>query len=413
MKAIFLFLIPLWALAQQTSEIRISDEKQTAATPRLVTDANQNPVLSWTEKTGEEAKFYYAVSTDGGRTFGKKIQVTAPTDISVHAEGMPKVAFKADGTVIATFERKFPTEDAPRASNLYYVLSRDNGRTWTSPQFLHADTTAGKGHSFCDLTRLADGEIAAAWLDVKTHEKSGGRTVKFAKTQPGGGFGKEVLVDKKACECCRTKVFAAPDGDIHVLYRDLSGDNIRDISRAVSTDGGRTFTDPATIHADEWQINGCPHTGPSVAQAGDKLYAAWFTGKDSKEGVKVCEMPSGKVVHHINRTAARHPQLAALSDGTLALVWDESFKIGEEYFQRIGLWVRQPNGTEKTTYLTPADVRSTYPVLVPVDNGFLIAYEQIVQPNTPTKISFQTWRKPAKLQTPQQSETPADGKGTR
>lgn len=145
----------------------LSNPALNGATPRFTTDHRGNPVLSWAEKEGDKNFFFFAVSTDGGRSFGSKIQVNAPSDFSVHAEGMPKVAFKADGTIYATFERRRPTKDAPRAGDLLYSISKDGGKNWTKPAFVHSDTTPGKGHSFSDIARLPNGELGIVWLDEK------------------------------------------------------------------------------------------------------------------------------------------------------------------------------------------------------------------------------------------------------
>ena len=359
-------------------EIRLSNPQFVGATPRLTTDHRNNPVLSWTEKGESKGHFYFSVSENGGRTFGPKVRVNTPAVFSSHAEGMPKVAFKRDGTVLAVFEVSKPTADAPRASDLLYVISTNGGQTWTEPKTVHRDVTPGKGHSFSNVSRLPNGEIGIAWLDEKAPDKEG-RTVKFAQTVAGGGFGKEVLVDDNACQCCRTNVFVDNQNRIHVTYRDLLADGARDISHAVSADGGRTFTSPKVVYNDGWKINACPHTGPDVAQMGNDLFVTWFSGGD-KPGIKLARLGGSQLAASMVSERTKHPQMATVN-GQLVWVWDESMELkntaGESQFiQRIGLRKLVAGKITPATYITPTGVNASYPVVLATKKGLLVAYEQ-------------------------------------
>lgn len=360
-------------------EIRLSNPQFVGVTPRLTTDHRNRPVLSWTEKEGNKPTFYFSVSEDDGQSFGPKIRVKTPPVFSSHAEGMPKVAFKKDGTVLAAFEVSKPTEDAPRASDLLYVTSADGGQTWSEPKTVHRDTTPGKGHSFSNMNRLPNGEIGIAWLDEKSPNKEG-RTVKFSQTVAGGGFGKEVLVDDNACQCCRTNVFVDNQNRIHIAYRDLLDDGARDISQAVSTDGGRTFTTPKVVYPDGWKINACPHTGPDVAQVGKDMFVTWFSGGEKTPGIKLARVGSSQLVAGMVSDRTKHPQLAT-ANGQLIWVWDESMEIkkpGEEsrFIQRIGMRKIVNGKAMSVTYLTPTDINAAFPVILTTKKGLLVAYEQ-------------------------------------
>ncbi|RRB04544.1 sialidase family protein [Larkinella rosea] len=391
--SILIAAILLFGFAERPAkEIRLSNPQFVGATPRLTTDHRNNPVLSWTEKEGEKVHFYFAVSEDGGRTFGEKNRVNSPAVFSTHAEGMPKVAFKKDGTILATFEVSRPTAEAPRAGDLLFVTSTDGGQTWTEPKAVHRDVTAGKGHSFSNLNRLPNGEIGIAWLDEKAASKEG-RTVKFTQTLAGGGFGKEVLVDDNACQCCRTNVFVDTKNQVHIAYRDLLDDGARDISHAVSADGGRTFTSPKVVFNDQWKVNACPHTGPDVAQVGNDLFVTWFSGGEKTPGIKLAKLGSTQLVSGIISERTKHPQVASVN-GQLVWVWDESMELknaaGESRFiSRIGMR-KIVNGTASPiTYLTPTDVNAVFPVLLATKKGLLVAYEQ--QKNQQNSVIVSRW----------------------
>ncbi|MCU0338834.1 MAG: glycoside hydrolase [Spirosomaceae bacterium] len=377
MKHLLVFLPALfWGFMPQNNAQPISNPNLTGTTPRLSTDHRGNPVLSWAEKDGDKSYFFFAVSTDDGQTFGPKVKVNAPTDFSVHAEGMPKVAFKADGTIVATFERRRPTKEAPRAGDLLYSFSKDNGNTWSQPAFVHRDATAGKGHSFSDIARLPNGELGIVWLDEKMGDYEG-RSVKFVQTLPQGGFSNEVVVDSNACQCCRTVLFIDNKNHLHVTYRDLAADNIRDMAHAVSTNGGKTFSNPRSVYPDGWQVAACPHTGPSMAQVGNDLFVSWFSGTSAQHqsGVRVAQMGGDSLFTHHLTIRAKHPQLLSYREN-LVVVWDESMEKEGRFFTKIGLRVLDKKGKIlSTSYLTPDFENATYPVLLATKQGLLLAYE--------------------------------------
>ena len=207
MKSLLITLLLFGLIAAKSvNEIPVSNPQFAGAVPRFTTDATGSPLLSWVEKISEkEAAFYFAISPDG-QTFGEKIRVKAPATISAHAEGMPKVAVKADGTLLAVFEVPNPTPESRFAGDLLYTMSTDNGKSWAEPVPVHHNVKPGTSHSFSDITRLPNGEIGVVFLDEKLPGREG-RPVVFAQTTKGKGFGTAVLVDDNACQCCRTNVF--------------------------------------------------------------------------------------------------------------------------------------------------------------------------------------------------------------
>ena len=382
-------------VVKTSNEIRLSAPDAVGSTPRFTTNEAGNPVLSWVEKNGETARFYYAVSTDGHNdgpepTFGPKISVPVPGNVSVHAEGMPKLAFKADGTTVALFEVPRPTAASRFAGDLLCVTSADGGKTWTEPKPVHRNTTPGSSHSFGDLTRLPNGEIGIVWLDEKLPGREG-RPVKFVETRPGGGFGPEVLVDDNACQCCRTNVFVDDKNRIHLTYRDLidktgTEPGARDISHVVSVgtpESGmaRVFSKPQVVVTDNWRIDACPHTGPALAQVGDDVFATWFSGPENNIGLRLARLGDVEPVVLIRSERARHPQVVSVNN-QLVWLWDESVKkekpTGDEppYAQKIALRVLNGAADAPAAYLTPETTNASYPVGTAAKNGLLVAYEQ-------------------------------------
>ncbi|MEZ0487765.1 sialidase family protein [Fibrella aquatica] len=391
-----LLLVGLTLLEKPVRETTISNPTHAGATPRFTTDQHGNPVLTWAEKTGDKAAtFFFAISTDGGETFGQKMRIPVPANLSTHAEGMPKLAVKGNGTLIALFEVSKPTAESPFAGNLYTMTSVNGGQSWTDPKPVHRDVTPGKSHSFGDLTRLPNGEIGLVWIDEKLPGQEG-RSIKFVQSQPQGGFGPEVLVDSNACQCCRTNVFVDSKNQIHLTYRDMiptakGTPAARDFSRATSTDGGKTFTKPQVIFADDWRIAACPHAGSSVAQVGDALYTSWFSGKEGNEGLRLAKDGQADLAAVVLSSRSKHPQVLAYQN-QLVWLWDEAVRLPNQaadepmpkFTQRIAL---RSSPTAVTTYLTAEAVSATYPAAIATPKGLLVAFEQTTGTQKPVIVT--------------------------
>lgn len=353
----------------------LSDPAHTAASPRFFKDRSGNTLLSWTEKNTRTnaITLFFAGSSDGGRTFTEKRKVVSSPALNTFAEMMPKLAYRADGSLVAVYVERQQMPDQKRAMKLLYSLSSDDGRHWSAPRMVHQDTTTGRVRGFFDLIGLADGQVAAVWLNDKpgrAHERS----MNFAKTLKDHTFGEEKILDESVCDCCRTNLLVDDKGQLHVFFRE-NMDNVRDIHHLISADNGGRFTDAGVVYQDDWHVNGCPHTGPSSAQVGSVVLTTWFTGKSGSEGVKVADT-QGRLWASLEGSHVKHPQLAAAGEVAL-LTWEEtSEQPADTPLTRVGyqfLRAGKPLGSPQ--YLNTAGV-ATYPVATGLSDGqFVIAYE--------------------------------------
>lgn len=307
-----------------------------AVGPYFTKDNQGRPVLCWTEKSPQDSLYSlkYAIYNTETNQFNDAVSVAGSEGSSTAPESMSKVAFKSDGTIVAIFNKPFKDAKSRFASAIYYTLSSDDGHSWTSPQFIHSETSTHYGRSFFSIATLADGEVGAIWLDGRFGDAEKGSALFFSRTENGEGFGENTCLDKNTCECCRTAMLTDPKGGIHIAYRGIQfpfgqlGKQVRDMVYSFSTDNGASFTPARAIGNDNWQIEGCPHTGPTLAHVEDGVSALWFTGAgipglyfstlkdDHQEFSKKNEIsPSGK-----------HPQMVAFKDEAIAIVWDEAVK---------------------------------------------------------------------------------------
>jgi len=141
--------------------------------PYLTQDNKGNAVLCWTEQDGKDSlyRLKYAVYDEREDKFTAPVTIPGSAGCSISAESMGKVAFKADGTVMAVYSKRFLSEKNPYAGAIYYSFSADGGKNWSDQQFLHADTSHAYGRSFFDITALKNGELAAVWLDGRFGKK--------------------------------------------------------------------------------------------------------------------------------------------------------------------------------------------------------------------------------------------------
>jgi hypothetical protein len=147
---------------------------------------------------------------------------------------------------------------------------------------------------------------------------------------------------------------------------------------AVSRDGGMTFSKPARISDDNWVINGCPHTGPSMTETSTGLAFAWFTGGKNKGCYFSASKDNGSTFSPRDAISQNgsHPQLTHLSNDTVVVAWDEGVQIGDRYFRKIGIQKRNLQRTgANTIFITPDSATAAYPVIATVDSsGALVAY---------------------------------------
>lgn len=384
-----------------------------ATAPYFTKDNNGNAVLCWTERDGQDSlyRLKYAVFDAEKKRFNTAITVPASAGCSNSAESMGKMAFKADGTVLAVFSRRFPAEQNPYAGAIYYSLSGNAGKSWSPARFLHSDTAHTYGRSFFDLATLKDGELGAIWLDGRYGKSIKGSALFFARTEKGKGFATDSCLDKGTCECCRTDILTDDAGKIFLAYRSitmpsaLAAKQVRDMVYKVSADNGQTFTAARTISNDNWEIEGCPHSGPTLAADKNGLQVVWFTaggGAGLYHGLaKTPETGFGR--RTLLTASGRHPQLVALSQGKAAMVCEEPLsaepvhKMNHSHGSmkmshppagaaKIILTLLKNGSLEKTVAVTDGKEADNHAVLVPVQDQLLLAW--VREEKSATKLCY-------------------------
>lgn len=346
--------------------------------PYLTKDNNGNLVLSWLRLINDtSAVFCYAKSGDGGKTFSQQVVIPPSSNVHPHSENIPKVIFKPSGEIIALWGVKNPDPRNKYSGLVYYTQSFDEGKTWNAAQPLVKDT-AGYDQRYFDVALLPDGEAGIIWLDNRKNSEIEGSALYFGSTSGKAGFTNEKMITRSCCQCCRTDLYIDKQNNLHTLYRGIIGDSIRDVVHSVSTDGGKTFSQPRKISNDNWVIKGCPHTGPAMIQNSKGMHFAWYTGGKKKGSYYTQSLDNGASFTSEDSisTLGRHPQLCMLPDERLVTVWDEAVKNNNEFTSLIGVQLRSPEGTHLAKkFVTPPDADASYPVASMTGDGTsLLAY---------------------------------------
>jgi hypothetical protein len=298
---------------------------------------------------GGEPRVHYARWT--GELAGP-FPVSPPgEEIHAHGEMTPTVEVLPGGGVRVSYVVARPGR---WNSELTTQRSGDGGVSWTPPARVHSDAEL-RSHSFFDTAVGTGGRAFFAWLDSRGGQQglyaavldtgppagvSGGVSGDVSGGVSGDVSG-DVTVDAVTCQCCRTAVLAARDGRVWLAYRDLEEEDLRDIAVAVSEDGGRSYRRRGLVHRDGWRLDGCPDSGPRLAEDRQRrVWATWFSGRGpgiyaapiGAAGEPVLVAPGAPGEAHVSR-----PEIGLLPDGRLLVLYETAAPgTGPEVHARIG-----------------------------------------------------------------------------
>lgn len=248
--------------------------------PELTPTQNGNVILSWVERLSETRYALKAAMLESN-SWSETRTVAEGDNWFVNWADFPSVIALNDGTLAAHWLVK--SGAGTYAYDVNISTSKDGGRSWTKPIIPHRDQTQTE-HGFVSLIPLSDGRLGAIWLDGRNMQNMKetdehapapeSMTLRYATIDANGNLADETQLDERVCECCQTSAAVTSAGPI-VVYRDRSATEVRDIYIVRYVNGN--WTSPQPVHADNWQINGCPVNGPSVAADGSRVAVAWFS----------------------------------------------------------------------------------------------------------------------------------------
>lgn len=294
----FLIVVIILSCTDSTNEkktISSAEVKQVAspaadscAEPFLFTDMNGLVYLSWIEKRGKESMLKF--STLSNAKWSDPVTISSGNNWFVNWADYPVIAADGGNNLLAHFLQRSDT--AKFTYDIKLVSSADSGRSWSDAKTLHDDAVKAE-HGFVSMLPYKDG-FFTSWLDGRKtamegdmgHDNvhHGEMTVRAALLDKNGEKLNEWELDGRVCDCCQTTAAITDNGPV-VVYRDRSGDEIRDMSIVRFVNG--QWTEPKNIFPDEWKIAGCPVNGPRADATGNHLAIAWFSMRDKKPQVNL------------------------------------------------------------------------------------------------------------------------------
>jgi hypothetical protein len=273
-----------------------------------------------------------ASSKDLAQTFTPAVAVTQDhLELDWGPDARPKIVVDRQYRIVIAFSI---FKDKAYNGEVLYTRSSDGGRSFAG---LRPITPNTESQRFEALALDEDGSVFAAWLDKRNRVQARannqpypGAGLFFAWSKDGGATYSEArMAQDNTCECCRLGIAFAGHGRPVVIFRNIFDGSVRDHAIV-------TFADPATpgevyrVSKDDWQIEACPHHGPSLAiSAAGTYHATWFTGGKARKGLFYARSTDGGktfseplAIGRLDRSPSR-PYVIASPNNHVAIVWKE------------------------------------------------------------------------------------------
>jgi hypothetical protein len=300
--------------------------------PELSTAAGGRVIMSWVERVGEKGYALRYVARDAAASGWSETRTAAEGDNwFVNWADFPSVVELAGGSLAAHWLVKNGT--GAYTFDVNVARSDDGGKTWGAPVVPHTDRTQTE-HGFVTLLPLAEGRLGVVWVDGRNMKDVHGEghgggplpasmTLRYAEVGAGGRLSGEAVLDERICECCQTSGAVTAEGPLAV-YRGRSATEVRDIQSVRGSASG--WDAPRPVHADDWQISGCPINGPSVAAEGRRAAVAWYTAQGDAPRVNVAFSEDagatfGGAVRVDDGDVVGRADVVLLADGSALVCW--------------------------------------------------------------------------------------------
>jgi len=320
------------------ADFRVSEIPVPAAAgstePNLAKGPDGTIVLSWLEPAGEKnhgVKVRLRFSSLEPSGWSAARTVAEGKDWFVNWADFPSVVPVSDTLWAAHWLVRKP--GGTYSYDVAVALSNDAGASWSEAITPHRDNTATE-HGFVSLFPASQG-AGVIWLDGRNTASTtaghahgaeagaGGMTLRSAVITAQGEITQETEMDSLVCDCCQTSVAIARQGPV-VVYRNRTEAEIRDIYVARSI--AEQWQAGQPVHADGWEVSGCPVNGPSIAAAGDKVVVAWFTMAGDIPRVRFAQSDNGGETFGPALDIAEHSpsgrvDVALLDNGNAVVSW--------------------------------------------------------------------------------------------
>jgi hypothetical protein len=370
-----------------------------AAEPNLFTARDGRVLMSWLEPadSGVHALRLAVMGPDG--QWSAPVDVVRRNDLFVNWADFPSVVALGDGRFLAHWLQR--NGSGKYAYEVRMAESRDQGATWSASVTPHRAGVEAE-HGFVSMLPDSAGGAAVFFLDGGANVL-GGSTVVDGEHEHGIPMSvstnrwdaamtetTKTVLDSRVCDCCQTASAMTGRGAV-VIYRDRTEGEIRDISIVRQVNG--EWTAPATVHADNWELNACPVNGPAIIASGDEVAVAWFTGARDTAKVQIAfSRDAGATFGAPVRVDEGNPA------GRVGLQWlnGEAYVswlergTGDSAFVKVRPVTRDGVAREPITVTASNGARSSgFPRMTRLNDGLLFAY---TLPGKPSVVKMATLR---------------------
>ena len=245
--------------------------------PFFTQDQHGNILLAWSDTLGAEGHAL-RFSRWMGKSWSAPETITKGNDWFANWADFGSLNVLPDGSMLA----HWLTRSAPENKYGYGIrVTRRDPKTgsWQQVHGMSLD----EQQDYAGFLSFAPGTGYAAYLSPPAHSGHGAahgngdhdhrKTLRFLRFGNGGKPVGDEEIDADVCSCCPTATGRTRDGWV-VAYRDHRGE-VRDISVLRNVNG--KWSEPRTVHADNWKINGCPTDGPSLVARDERVAVTWTT----------------------------------------------------------------------------------------------------------------------------------------
>jgi len=265
-----------------------------AMSPRLTTVHNQLYMI-WLEPDAPDNRRTTAlwhVKTarwqEDKNDWSSPVIIHSSNHLFINWTDAPSISATQTGQLYAHWLEKNKL-NTPYAYDVQLAYSGDGSRHWQaigtpSPEQAPHESAYDGFLSFLP----SDDKMRAFWISARTPNTNNTTEEKKRMTLQTALLDQSVqqsqMLDNDICSCCNTTAIQAATGPI-IFYRNHTPNEIRDIYTIRHVNG--MWSEPAAVHHDNWEINGCPVNGPKAATNGELIAIAWFTAAGGKNRVKL------------------------------------------------------------------------------------------------------------------------------
>ena len=362
-------------LSEGSIEYFASPAPENSALSRVVSDKSGRIYLSWVSQEGDLARFEYSELMDND--WSNPETISEGDDWFVNWADFPMLSVNA-GNMAALCLRLSAegTYDYNKEASFFEAGTRN----WSEARIIHDDGVNAE-HGFVSMLPMGGGSTMFTWLDgrnTKREDGYGEMTLRAGGCDAAGKTLDEWELDHRVCDCCQTSSALTAKGPI-VVYRDRSENEIRDTSMIRYING--EWTEPQSIHDDNWQISGCPVNGPSVSANEEQVAVAWFTAKGDTPKVQLAlsadsgDSFSSPIVVASPKTNGR-VGTAILDSGEIVVSWMDTTE--EDAVIMLSLFSAEGKLLDNYEVAkSSASRRSGFPIIEEVGNSVYVSWTDI------------------------------------